>query len=433
MQSIKILIPLHTEPATKSAIRIVIENLLPALKQKVNVNVTWFVYTPDKLEHISNKSENEVILDIHEFHNALEVITKEKPDIIYAGPTWDSIDYAFSLAGKMMNIPVLDLTISGFSFTRSKSKLIKSYLTRFFESSIPTDINKNKKQFMRRGRFFVYKYLFLIKTQRAVGMNVTKIIHQLLIIIRLFLSNNRAIYDSRFANTLHFLDNESLLKTFLGSGFDKSTLIVTGNPMYDETYRKLTQLKERKKDNCIHVLFASSTLYEHGFWTKDQRDEITKDIVKCLNMYKDKIKLIVKIHPSTSMLSEYQALVNSIDSSIPVYQNGDIFDFLLDSDIVISYKFTTAEIYAVLARKPVIICNFFNEDSDMFVKRGLVDECKESSKLVDSIQKCLASSYPKEKERQEFIKEFMYKWDGLASERISESIIELLKSRGTIN
>ena len=429
MQSIKILVPIYTTPNVKSAISMIIENLSSALSQKVNVHIVWFVYSPDKLDVIPTINEGETILDIHDFYNAIEVVQKEKPDIIYASPFWDPIDYAFSLAGKMTNIPVLDLTISGYSFTRSKAKLIKSYLTRFFDSYVPTDTSKNKKQFMRRGRFFIYKHLFLLRTQRAINISWFKVIQKFLMIMALYISNNKAIFDSRFANTVHFLDSEILLKAFHESGFEKSTLVVIGNPMYDEAFRKISQMKDTRKGNQIRVLFAPSTLYEHGFWTKNQRDTAVRQIVKNILNYKNEISLLVKIHPSSSVLTEYQSIINSIDPTIPVYQKGDIQDFLSNYDVLISFKFTTAEIYAVLARKPVIICNFFNEESDMFVTKGLVNECKEPTRLVELIRKSFDFTPTYEKIRQDFIQEFMYKWDGRAAERMAEKILTLLNTK----
>ena len=49
--------------------------------------------------------------------------------------------------------------------------------------------------------------------------------------------------DSRFATTLHFLEDKKLQKSLIESGFEKSTLLVTGNPMFDESLKKSLVLK----------------------------------------------------------------------------------------------------------------------------------------------------------------------------------------------
>jgi hypothetical protein len=49
MESIKILIPTPVTPDTKSITTIFFENILPVLKQHVNLHLIWFVYQPDKI------------------------------------------------------------------------------------------------------------------------------------------------------------------------------------------------------------------------------------------------------------------------------------------------------------------------------------------------------------------------------------------------
>ena len=112
----------------------------------------------------------------------------------------------------------------------------------------------------------------------------------------------------RFANTIHFLDNEKTLKIFLEGGFERSSLVVTGNPMYDSIFNKLSKTLPAKKDGTTRVLFAPSTLYEHGFWTREQRDFAVKEVVKKIVENKNEMSLVVKIHPSSSILSEYESL-----------------------------------------------------------------------------------------------------------------------------
>ena len=138
--------------------------------------------------------------------------------------------------------------------------------------------------------------------------------------------------------------------------------------------------------------------------------------------------MIVKIHPSTSVLAEYQSIINPIDPSIRVYQHGSIEEFLDNADLMISFQSSTAEVYALLTRKPVIICNYFNLQKDAFLERELAIECKDSSHLLESIHKALENP-PSEQKREAFIKEFMYMGDGRATERICDTIMNLIKNK----
>ena len=427
MESIKILIPTHVTPDTKSIVTLFFENLLPILEQYVHVHVVWFVYQPERIKDLKKISDNITILDIHDYDNAVELLQKQKPDIIFTSATKAFVDYAISTAAKSLDIPTFSMFWSDWYFyTTSQIKYATLNISRFFQSSIPTDTDKDQKKPMRRGLFFLAKYLFLAKTQKAVRMNFAQIISNFCMLLKRSISDTAT--DSRFASTLHFLEDEKLQNTLVASGFDKSTLLVTGNPIFDKSLQKSSKQDNFfKQDGEKKILLAPSTLYEHGFWNQEQRDFAIKEIVKSIYQ-NDNMSITVKIHPSTSILSEYVSIINPIDTSIPVYQKGDIQEFLENIDLVITFLSSTTEVYAIIARKPVIICNFFQSEKDMLVKRGLAVECTDPSKLIESIEKALHNS-EYEKKRDDFIREFLFKADGHASERICDAILKLLNKK----
>ena len=75
MNSIKILIPIHTLPDVESVTTLELNNLISFLKTKFNVEIFWFVYTATKLKQ-NNELDSSTIFDIHNFKNAVEVIEK---------------------------------------------------------------------------------------------------------------------------------------------------------------------------------------------------------------------------------------------------------------------------------------------------------------------------------------------------------------------
>lgn len=431
MKTIKILIPLHTLPTVKSAITITMECILPVLRTKTNIHVIWVVYQADKIQSSIQKNPDETILDIHDYDDAVKILQQQKPDLIFAEASWDLMAYAFSSAGRFLNIPIVGGFYSPTGIERDQKTLIKSYVTRFFDNSVPTDTKENKKQFMRRGRFFMYKYFFLFKTLKSTKLNIFESIRRCFMILKFTLTDTKGYdnFDSRFANTLHWLESENIVEPLVKNGFVKSSLIVTGNPMYDKAYEKIQKFHSSKNDDKIRVLLLPSAHYEHGFWTKEKRDFIITEIVKEIQENKDKLSLTVKIHPSTAILSEYESIIHPIDSSLKIYQNGEVLDFLNDADVLISFWFGSAEVYAILAKKPIIICNFFNEKPDVLLQRGLALECKEISSLIDSIDKATLPNPLLDEKRDEFIREVLYKWDGKASERICDAIMSLLEKR----
>ena len=103
----KILISLHTMPTIRSYKQIILNELIPILKKNIEVKIFWFIYMPEKNNQITSNNIDEVILDIHDFKNAVDVIQKIKPDIIYSSPTNNLPDYALNLAAKYLKIPTI--------------------------------------------------------------------------------------------------------------------------------------------------------------------------------------------------------------------------------------------------------------------------------------------------------------------------------------
>jgi hypothetical protein len=184
MPSLKILLGSATMPDSKSFIPLFIDNLLPAIKSKMDVNMVWLIYKPDKLELPFPTYQDTIILDIHNYKNALQVLQKEKPDMIFASASWDLMDYALSSAGKFLNIPVASPFMIESVFDQDMTQKLASYAKRFFENSTPTDTTKSKKRFMKRGRFFIYKYIFLLKTQFAIHRSVSQLISSFFLILK---------------------------------------------------------------------------------------------------------------------------------------------------------------------------------------------------------------------------------------------------------
>ncbi len=85
MDSLKILVPYPSSFNDVSNTSILFEKLLPIFKQKTNLTILWLNYQPEKLKQLP-KYDSVETLDIHNYKNAVDVIQKEKPDIIYTSP-----------------------------------------------------------------------------------------------------------------------------------------------------------------------------------------------------------------------------------------------------------------------------------------------------------------------------------------------------------
>lgn len=424
LPTLKILVPYPTAHDKKSVLTLLFDNLIPLLAEKVNLKILRLVYQPEKIDLLSYENDKyNVVLDIHNYKNAVDVIEKEKPDIIYANASPAFIDFAFSTAGKSLKIPVINLVFQE-PGNIPKLSLYRSYATRLFQNSVPSEINYNKTP-LRRGKFIFFKFFFMVKTLFAAKISPIKILYTLMLLTKLHVSP--PLMDRRLAITLHLLQSETMYDKMIELGFDPNSLVITGNPLYDKFFQT-TSSKSKQKSNLIRVLFAPDTLYEFGEWTKEQRNSTVENIVKKLNEQKNEVSLTVKIHPSAALLSDYQLLVNPINPDIPIYQNGGVQDLLNDTDVIITFTSSSSSVvYSMLAGIPIIICNFVDLGKrEKFLEKGLAYECRSPEELVPLIRKAINENPITKEKRDQYVKEFLYRDDGKAAQRICDAILDLI-------
>jgi len=424
---IKILTIIHIPPNFKSYRTLCFEQILPYLRNKTDVHITWLVYQPERLKIESEIDPQTSILDIHDFKNALEVVKYVKPDIIWTAPVVNLPDYALSIAGKYLNIPVVGEVVTQLMKKTSNVKLVKAFSSGIFDNTIPTDMNDDNKKFMRRGRFFFFKFKFLIRTQYATKMNFLKIIKNSLFVIKSLFSVRKELYNKKFSLDHHFVETEKLVEILVKKGYQRSSLTPTGIPMYDNIFERLEKIKTNTKtSDKKRILLITHAMYEHGIWTQKQKKILVQGIVKEISKYKDTMSLTVKIHPTSEVLLDYQKLIHEINEDIIIHKDGDIMEFINNSDLIIAYSSSSSLVYALVSKKPIIVCNFYNLENDLFLEKKLVLECKNISNIIPSIKKALVLNPASKENVDDFISEFFYKLDGLASERIGNKILELL-------
>lgn len=422
---VKILISHYTLPEVKSFRTIIFEQISEFLKNQ-DVEIEWLIYMPDKIKDDIHKNSKYKILDYHNYSNAVELIKDVKPDIIYASAYPITPDIALKIAGKHFKIPVVADVVNQVVIGSGAKKMIKTNLIEIFQRSVSTDIDEDQKKIMRRGRFWIQKYIFLLKTQFALKMNILKIINDFFTIFLAHLTLKEK-NNPKFAVDYHFIEGNELFKKLIDLGYDRSSLILTGNPVYDKVFQKLTKLPQPIKDKKIRVLLLTHSLYEHGFWTKKQRDDLVKTLVTKISEHKNEMSLVVKIHPSSEILSDYKKLIEPIDSSIPIYQTEDIQEFLNNSDVVLVYSTSSGPIQALILKKPIVM---INQDlpGDIMLKRKIVTECTEPSKIISSIQQSISSNPATEEKVNDFVNDFLFKTDGFAYERMGKAIIKIAKN-----
>lgn len=416
-------------PDRASVLTIFLDHVFPTLQKEIEVEIVWFVFQAKKQKITKNES-GQKILQKDDFNDAVEVINKIKPDLIYITPTYDLINFPFNLVSKKFRIPSFfhrNSDVWRVRYPRNFTYRAKTYLSSFFENSLPTDTNDADKEFMKRGKFFLKKYSFLIKTQKALGQSYVDLFKMFFTIMKsiLFYSKIGNQYNPMF----EFLENNKLKDSLISDGRSEKGLEVVGHPLFDTAMNKYQTVKiSNKEKEIIRVLFLPSTLVEHNFWNRKERDEQYKKIITKITENKEKIQLTIKVHPTTARLQEYKELVNPIDPSIDIIKEGNVADIIQNYDVIISERFSSAEMYGIIARKPIIMCNFFNLPYDILLEKKLAIECKRSEHLLEKIFQSLEPNKEYEILREEFLRESIYMLDGKAGERIAKKLLEIIKS-----
>lgn len=410
-QTLKILIPIHVLPTVPLIHTRIIESMLPHLKKKYNVELIWFIYLQNK---IKSKPDGYNILDIHDYSDAVELLRDVKPDLVYAhsNPSFDP-QFAVILAAKFLNVPVLSGVWADRWLQPKKIKKIFSYLTQFLE-------NRD------RANFFIFKTLFVNATLNAIGFSKSESFSKLCGIFKKYCSRNYG-YDPKYASDIHWLENESLFDNMSKFNYARESLIVTGNPLYDLPIKRIQNFKSQNRtDKKIQVLFATSLIAEHGIWTKKQRDYVIKNVVKNVSL-SDDLCLTIKLNPQENY-DYYKSLVHSIDKNILIFKDGDFLDYLEKTDIVISFSgVTSIAIFTLLARKPLLVTNFFNIKGDKPIEEKVAINCESPSQLTNLIKMGVTNTH--EEKIARFIKDTFYKEDGEAAQRLCEHIINFIETR----
>ena len=128
-------------------------------------------------------------------------------------------------------------------------------------------------------------------------------------------------------------------------------------------------------------------------------------------------------------LSEYKSLINSIDSTIPLFQKGDILKFLEDTDLVISFITSEAVLSSLFSQKPIVFFNAGQYKNTLLVDKELVSECNSLNSLSSVIDNSNSNFSIQKKKIDIFVEDYFFKSDGLAAERVTKKILELLKNK----
>ena len=103
MKKISILIPTIKHPDSQDTLISQTKNILHKLEEKFELEIIWVVFESNKI--LEKHSEQEKILDFHNYKNAQDIINTIKPSLIliHGQVQFDSV--SFAIVAKIVKSP----------------------------------------------------------------------------------------------------------------------------------------------------------------------------------------------------------------------------------------------------------------------------------------------------------------------------------------
>jgi len=427
---LKILVVNDVFPHIKNRTTILFKNIVPLIKKKLEVKVFWII-TDDYGERTKVTDPNYEVLYLSDYNNAREILEKIKPDLSYHLVGLNITDYAFMVAERYLKIPNFGLATGGpgddyFREQTSRQKMFRENIRQFFEKkNVGTENNIESS----RGKNFLKKCYFLIRTLRSIGKSNLETNIELLELAKLqFRPPNK--FNKKFNCNLIFIENNSGIDFLVKSGLKRENIRTVGNPIFHTAFKKRTQIS-LKDNNKLNILFITANLSSgqgKSDFSKSKRNKMIKETITSLNQFHKETSLVIKIHPTAENYIEYKKLLEKFEN-VHLSQKDDIIDLINKTDIIITPTTSTATIIALIMNKPIIVWNYFHVEDDILLRAGAVLECKNISELNNCLNS-VKSFREKNAEKINNIIDENFLCEN-PSQRIANEILDFIRKHNT--
>jgi hypothetical protein len=218
------------------------------------------------------------------------------------------------------------------------------------------------------------------------------------------------------------------------SVYPPDRVVVTGQPRYDRMahierlYSRERFLQQRGIDPEHKVILWTTQC--HGLSMEENHRNFTTVLGTVSRL--EKVTLIIKQHHNEGptyarMIRNY--LANQNVNAVITSGDSDTYEQLFACDLLIS-KTSTTIIEAVALGKPAIILNLTGRAAPIgldFAKEGIAVDVSRADDLGAAIQELLVDDRKLARNRMRFLKRYLYKLDGKATERLINLIWETLR------
>jgi hypothetical protein len=438
MKPLRILISRHYDFKQTHNTEIWFRSIQSELSKHFSIHVTWLLYLPEKTI-LDNVPNNENVEYIQDFRNAIDVVKKLQPDLVISHEFPSLIDLAFFAASKNSNSffikdETVSINLNIDSSQNSPNMLVQTsspFLSQFIglftstpSTSMPQLTEKNHTEFFLI-KFILYKFNFLFSTLFFSKLKFVEKWDILSAGVRHLFSPTNPSFNPKLQPDLNFCNSLTTYDTLIKKNYSPSGLIVVGNPLYDNFFKKRNQTPDLTISKKIQVLFAP-TEFQQDSSQKFMNTSLA--ITRELSRNKNQFDLFIKLHPTSHHRKSFEKSIHSVDESISVFQKGDITSYIERSDVLVTFtQITSVFVYPLILRKPVIFCNFHGEKISKGIQE-LVFVCTKPSELQNTILEAIKMNHQKYSKIDKYLELSCFKTDGLACKRIVNSIISLINN-----
>ncbi|MBC8502469.1 MAG: hypothetical protein H8D35_05005 [Nitrosopumilus sp.] len=426
MKKITILIPKIKPPNVSDIVTTQIENILSELSNQFTLNVIWLIFQPATFSDYSFKTYQ--VVDYHKYDNAVDVIDKIQPDLIINEVRLGINGICFGISSKYRKIPNITITPTGKSEFFSTAFSTKSNFQLIFSDKIIADVSNNKPKKFSMLKYSIHRYGFLLKSLKNSGYRFIDLLKFILFYPRFqILSKTYPALHKITSGNFNFCFNEHWFSRLLDAKFDKSTLILVGDPAFDELYdENQNSYSDKFNSNKTKILFCPTPMHEHGWLTKTEEDNLILKIIKEIKNY-PQFEVSLKIHPSSSSYDEYELLLKSLNQPITLFQKENIMSLLKEFDVMLTYGSSNVILNGILSKTPVILFNF--DQKNKLTRLNDSEIIKECNDMIELHSQLSSIKNPISKEILEnYIKSQIGIFDGKNSQRIAKYIEKLIKT-----
>lgn len=206
-------------------------------------------------------------------------------------------------------------------------------------------------------------------------------------------------YIQNFIPVMGYLPNLGLKESvwgtetknyFLDIGVDNSDIIVTGSPRHDAFFNYIPS-----NHTTNTILIATNVITGQNYNGMDSRvyknfQKKIKEIIEQTNQIPGK-KLIIKLHPGKPLIDVLSKILEELDPAIEVSKTGNILDYIINSDVVVSTEFSTVLIDAMILKKPTITFLFDSKgfENEQIIKNGATVYVKNLEEYKNALDKIL--------------------------------------------